>query len=346
MCRPALSLQPTEAPVLKSHPSNFDSLVSAARLRLAQHFRTPRIERDLQDAFCAYWDTIVEAHARRHASSPTSSLAGLFLSVALSEGVDIDDSILEGAAACEVYFLAVTLFDAIEDAELEAPWSDFPTAAVTNAALILFVLAMDGIGTIGMRTATPEVARCVIADRSLRSGSGQHRDVMGFEPKTLEDAVDVARAKTASIPMTFELAAIAAGCRADRLTQYGRIGSELALLRQAVNDLRDLFGKTVSTDLVAGKSNLVLASFRAQAAPEDLSRFEALRRDLPGSMSQLRELVFDSGALTALARVMEDARVGLHDAVQELDLGRTPLSAIVEHADQLVSTLYKPSSRP
>lgn len=332
------------------HLSNFESLASEARLRLSRRLRDHRVEEDLRDAFGVYWNSVVEAHARRHASQPSnlppsaSSLLGLFLLVALSEAADVDEAMLEGAAGCELYFLAVTLFDAIEDDELEFPWSEFPTAAVINAALIMFVLASDSIATIGSRTAGHDAARRIICIRSLRSGSGQHRDIAGLEPSTLEDAVDVARAKTASIPMTFELAAIAAGCQGDRVAQYGRIGSDLAFLRQSVNDLRDLYGKSVSTDLVSGKSNLVVAAFRTRATTEQRRDFDALREALPASMPRMRELVFGSGALETLAHVMEEARLGLHRSLEELGLQRTPIAAVATHADQLVSTLYAPTN--
>lgn len=321
-----------------------ESLVTGCDARVRAALRDPRVDPELQPTLLAYWDTVRRSDDRRQRDQAAlSTIAAMFLLVALSEGVSApDDALLEAAAGCELYVLGVSIFDAIQDDELEPPLTQLGAARASNAALIVFVLACDRILQLGdALEPTPRARlRTLLTSRSLLSGAGQHRDLSCVLPDSIEQAATQAQDKTAAIPMTAELAALAAGCDAERVALYGRLGRESALVRQCGNDLRDLFGKRRSDDLESGKWSLPLVAFWHRARPEQRAEFTALRDALPGSAEALRRVLFTSGAIFEVARLMERARLNIHEALRALGREDAPVALLGALADSTTARLY------
>ena len=310
-----------------------DTYCVRAHQRLEALLEDPRIEADLRPELLAYW-RMVGGDASQAIGSPT----GLFMMVALSEGAQIDDTMLDVAAGCELYIVAISVFDAIADRELEGSLAALPEAVATNAALIMFVQAVDAIERLA--DARPELrsrVRACVQARSLTSGAGQHRDLCSRRPASIDEAVAIARDKTAAIPMTAELAAIASGCNPDRVASYATIAECSALIRQCANDLRDVYGKNVSDDLRDGKWNVPYAAFWSAATEAQREEFGRLRDELPGSMDRLRQLVFETGAVREVALVIERARREIH---AHLDNATAPIALVGRLADATARSIY------
>ncbi len=323
---------------------DLESLVTGCDARVRRALDDPRISTALRPTLLAYWNTVRgsdQQRQREHAG--LSTIAAIFLLVALSEGVtSFDETLLEAAAGCELYVLSVSMFDAIQDDELEPPLSQLGAARVSNAALIVFVLACDRIMQLGDRVDPDARARLreLVLDRSLLSGRGQDRDLARALPDSVEAAATQAQDKTAAIPMTAELAAMAVGCDADRIALYRRLGRQSALVRQAGNDLRDLFGKRSSDDLESGTWSLPLVAFWRGASAAQRREFTALREALPGSVAALRQLLFTSGAVSTTARVMERARLDIHATLGALEREDAPVALLGALADTATARLY------
>lgn len=337
---------------LPHHPP-LASLVAECMARVRRRLDDPRLDDDLRARFVAYWDAIEAAHERRRCSGRVagalpgwlSSVAGLMLLVVASEGGAIDDAVLDAAAGCELYVLSVTLFDAIQDDELEGPMSDLPTPVAINAALILFIHGCEAIFQLADRLAPALQRRLreVFVTRSLILGRGQHRDLRCVRPDSLDLAAAQAQDKTEAIPMAAELGALAAGCDPTRAGLYAHIGRRSALLRQCGNDLSDLYGKHESVDLRTGKWTLPLVAYWGQADAAGQAEFMRLRGELPGSLEGIRQLVFESGAVRQVAFVMERARRDIHAAIAELGRGDGPIALLGAHADLTAARLYTPT---
>ncbi len=328
-----------------------DAHVQHSHARARARLDDDRIDPELRRELVAYW-----GHVLGPLDQPPSpagppafvrSVAGLFAMVAGSESDVLPEAVIEAAGGCELYVLAISLFDAIQDDELEASLGDFGDAVATNAALVMFVQALDAIAALqehGPASLRPRVRQC-LSRWSLASGTGQHRDLRCVSPTSLDDAVAQAQDKTSAIPMTAALAAMASGCDEQRTALYAAIARNSALIRQAANDLRDLFGKRSSDDLRDGKCNLPVAALLTRGTQGHGQQLERLRQQLPDSMDQIRSLLFESGAVADTARVIEHARREIHAAVAELDRRHAPIAWLAQDADATAARLYSPQGR-
>ena len=332
------------------HASSLERSVLESLRRIPRRLDDARLPTELRTRFVRYWGAIEEAHeARRRAGRGagnlppwSSSVAGLFLMVATSEGAALDDELLDAAAGCELYVLSVSLFDAIEDGELEGPMGDLPIPVMINAALLMFMQACEALLPLGERLPLERRRwlRESFIGRSMILGRGQHHDLRCVRPESLEQAITRAQEKTEAIPMVAELAALAAGCEPPRAEQYARIGRKSALLRQCGNDLAGLYGKRRSLDLETGKWTLPMVAYWEQADDAGRETLSRLRDALPGSLDAIRRQLFDAGAVKAVALVMEHARTEIHALLDALGQSDAPIAMVGAHADATASRLY------
>lgn len=330
--------------------SSLESSVLESLRRIPRRLDDPRLPPALRTRFVRYWAAIEEAHeARRRAGRGagelpawSSSVAGLFLMVATSEGATLDDELLDAAAGCELYVLSVSLFDAIQDGELEGPMGDLPIPVMINAALLMFVQACEALLPLGERLPLERRRwlRESFIGRSMILGRGQHHDLSAVRPESLEQAIAQAQDKTEAIPMVAELAALVAGCEPPRAKLYARIGRKSALLRQCGNDLADLYGKRKSLDLETGKWTLPMVAYWERSDDAGREALLQLRHALPGSLDAIRRLVFDGGAVKSVALVMERARTEIHGLLEVLGRSDAPIAMVAAHADATASRLY------
>jgi hypothetical protein len=326
--------------------TRLEPVVASCLARVRSRLDDARLDSELRDKLVAYWNAVEAAHARRSRGAPNGlppwarGAAALFAMVTASEGRPLDELALEGAIGCELYMLSVTLFDAIEDNELEGPMASFSTPVVINAALIIFVQACEGLFELMDRVpaARQRELRRSFIERSMILGRGQHRDLQGVHPATVELAAAQAQEKTEAVPMTAELAALAAGCEPARAAIYARIARSSALLHQCGNDLRDLYGKSESVDLRTGKWTVPLVAHWERASASEREELLRLRNE-PGSLDRIRRLVFDGGAVQRVAQLMDRARRDVHAGIEELGRTEAPIAILGAHADSMAARL-------
>ncbi len=339
-------------------PGSVFDLPSVARLepavveclaRVQRRIDDPRLDPELRATLVAYWGAIQAAEERRtrgvSGGTPAWSrgLGPLFLMVMASESRPLDELALDGAVGCELYALSVTLFDAIEDGEMQGPMSALTTPVTINTALIIFVQACEALFQLMDRLPAErqrELRGSFIA-RSMTLGRGQHRDLQSMQPASLELAAIQAQDKTEAIPLAAELAALAAGCEPARTNIYTRIARSNALLYQCGNDLVDLFAKAESLDLKTGKWTLPLVAYWERAEPAQRELLTRLLSELPGSLGRIRELLFTSGAIRRVALLMERARQDVHGGIEELGGSQAPIAIVGAQADSMAARLYK-----
>lgn len=325
--------------------SRLDPVVERCHARVAARMDDPRLDAELRPRLCAYWDKSRSTGPRRPGTLLPASLncfAGMFLLVTLDMGRELDDAAIEAAAACELYGFAISLLDAVQDDELEPPISELGPAVASNAALLMFVQACDGIMAMAEPLPHPRrvrVRRCFV-QRSLISGAGQHRDLRGRRPATLEEAAAQAEDKTTTIPMIAELAALVADAPEDRVARYYRLGRRFGRIRQCTNDLRDLYGKRTSGDLATGKWNLPLAAAWSAADGPGRRELERLRAQGPSAADAIRQRLFRDGAIERVATLMERARLEIHAEIDALGGAGSPIAVIGEAVDLITSRLY------
>lgn len=298
-----------------------------------------RIDEDLRRHLRDYLDVVRTSRALRKAH-PAGDWESLYLLIGMTEGAAQGGHVLDAAAAFELYGLSITLFDAVQDAELYPPFTGEAGANVAiNAALVLFLLACDGVAWLDLPRPTAARVRASFMEHSLVAGSAQHQDVLGRRPDSVADAVRRAQGKTSLHAMICEVAAILAGAPADRVAAYRRIGEQTARLRQMANDIRGIFGANESVDLELGKWTLPFAVFASSAAADEVAQLDALVRakDLTG----VRALLLSSGAIQRTATMMDRTVREIGDEADALGLRGGPMDLFLEFVDAFAASLYR-----
>jgi hypothetical protein len=126
------------------------------------------------------------------------------------------------------------------------------------------------------------------------------------------------------------------------LRSYSRAGRHLAGLVQIVDDLRDIFGKDGSPDLRDGKMTYPLACFLDGATDEQRERLEQLRKRLPESMPDIRELFYDAGVVERCADTLDELRRGFHHEIAGTGNQSAQHRLLLSIADALAETIYVP----
>lgn len=269
--------------------------------------------------------------------------AALLLLVARAEGHVVDDALREAAVGFTLEYLALTLIDDAADDELTGLAATLGPAVTVNAGLALYTLALDALHAAGHHASAERRAalRACMSEHSLRAATGQHRDLRRHQPATLDEAAAQIAAKTALIAEIAEFAALLAGAAPARARAIGGATRHSCLMRQIVNDVRDLFGKRESGDLRDDRATLPILCFRSAADADAMRRYTTLRAELPASLPALRELLVGAGALTATARIMERARRSLHAEADALGLRGGPFDLYLDFADAMADQVYR-----
>lgn len=282
---------------------------------------------------------------RAHRVGPAAHPAALVLLVARSEGQVRCDMLLEAAVGFTLDYVALGLLDAVHDDELSGPLAAAGAAQASNGALAIYTLALDALHAAAEARPALErrALRRTLRRSAMRQAAGQHDDLRRARPRDLRAAAESVAAKASLLALVAEYTARLCGAGPTRAARYAALGRASCLMRQAVNDVRDIYGKPVSDDLAAGRASLPVACLRAVADPETLARFEALRLALPASMDALRGLLVAAGALAALAREMERARREVHAEARALGLPGGPFDLYLEFVDAMADQVYRRS---
>lgn len=250
------------------------------------------------------------------------------------------------AAFCILYILALDLFDDVQDEDLSGkPYEEVgPSIAINNAIALLF-LALDEL-RMGIQLEPDEerkLAYLEVFNRiSILAVNGQHRDLMGEQgARTSQEILEMQLAKTSSLALVAECAALYAGCSKDTIQRYRQASEQMVLLVQIVDDIRDIFGKSLSPDLATGKATYPLACFKECATPHQLEQLDRLRSKLPDSLKEIRTLLYESGAIQRAAETIERLREGIHQELAAIGNTSASQRTWLYIFEPLASAIYK-----
>lgn len=304
----------------------------------AARLRQPALDSEL----VALLEAALTAH-RARAVGLAAHPAALLLLVARAEGRPIDAPLREAAVGFTLEYLALCLIDDVADDELTGLARTLGPAVTVNAGLALYTLALDALHAASHHAPADlraDLRRCM-CEHSLRAATGQHRDLRRREPASPGEAAEQIAAKTALIAEIAEFTALLCGAAPQRARAIAAATHHSCLMRQIVNDIRDLFGKPDSGDLRDDRATLPILCFRQTADPASQARLASLRTTLPASLPEIRKLLVDSGAITATARIMERARQALHADARALNLHGGPFDLYLEFADAMADQVYR-----
>jgi hypothetical protein len=316
------------------------------RARTVERLRDARIEADL-GAWVIEYAALIDAARAQRKSPPAASASALFVLVLQAEQAEITETEIDAASALELYGLSLTLFDAVQDDELDPPFCNVGPHVASNAALTMFLLACHGLTALGDRGGDRERQgiRDALLHHSLLAGSAQHRDLSSRRPRSLDEAIVQASGKTSLHALAAELAAIHAGSPLERIDLYRSLGRQTALLRQLGNDLRDLTSRWPSRDIANGKFTLPMAFVRFGEAPELSARLDAAITAEPPREAEARRVLAESGAMTAVRRLLNDTKRSLDATASQLRLRFGPMALFMTFIDEFVQNQLERASR-
>jgi geranylgeranyl pyrophosphate synthase len=287
----------------------------------------------------------IQRSRQRSRANPVADPLALFYLIARAERRELDQQAVELGVFCQFYLLSLDLMDDVQDDDLAGkPHASAGPALASNNALTLLFLGITSLERAMRLEADPVRALDFLAllNRvALLTGRGQHTDLLGLSgARSRDEVLEMQRAKTASLTMICECAALFARvAEADR-ERYRRAGEALSMLVQTLDDLRDIYGKRESPDLSGRKMTYPLACFLDCAEPEALERFHALDPGAPGAVKAIRELFYRSGAVRQVAQALDRQRRVIHQELAVLGVEPAPLRTLLFLVDGLVSAVY------
>lgn len=270
---------------------------------------------------------------------------GLTYLVLQAWGGRLDQRAVHLGAFCMAYLCSGDLFDDVQDDDLAGkPHADTGSAIAVNSALALMFLAFDELRyVLQLEPDAALHARYLEAfNRVSLIGVGcQHADLLGARAVTSPaDVLERDRGKTSSVALFLECGALLAGCSAATLTTYREVGGELAQMTQIVDDVRDVYGKSFSPDVATDKISFPVACLLEDGSLEQIGRFRALQRRHPESLSEIRELLYEVGAVERCALELERLRRSIHRRIASTGNACAAHRALLSVVDTLSGSLY------
>lgn len=267
--------------------------------------------------------------------------------IARAYGRRMDRQAAHVGAFALLYVLSLDLFDDVQDEDLEGkPHASVPAAIAINDAIALMFLALDELRrAIELEKSAERRAAylALFSSVSLRAVAGQHRDLAGsVKASSAEEVLAMHEAKTSSVCLLVECGALLGQADDRARATLHALGEDFAGFIQVRDDLRDIFGKPLSPDLVAQKHTYPLACLLERGAPEEQAELERLLGELPGSMDELRALFYRSGAVEQTAEKLEELRGSIHAAAAATERDGAPLRMLLELVDGLAAAIYEP----
>jgi geranylgeranyl pyrophosphate synthase len=277
--------------------------------------------------------------------NPIGDLLSIFYRIVKAWDRDIDEQAELLGVYCLLYIVSADLIDDVQDEDLaDKPHAVAGPAIAINSGLTLLFVGLDHLRQAISLESDP--ARRlqyleIFNHYSVLAVSGQHQDLMGAAgAQTCIDVLAMQQAKTSSIAMVIECAALFAQCNSEITQLYRSIGGQLVQLMQIIGDIYDIFGKQVSPDLATQKMTYPIACFLEIASPEEHLQFDLLRNVLPNSLTAIRRLFYDCGAIAQVAETIERLRVGIHTDLAATGNASAAHQTWLYFIDNLASGLY------
>lgn len=248
-----------------------------------------------------------------------------------------------------LFLLAADLLDDVQDNDLEGKSHATAGAAVaSNNAIALLFLSWSQLQASLSLEISPSLRDRFLElfhRSSLNIVAGQHLDLTWHPSEPSQEQIaSLQQAKTASLKLIIESAALLAGCDDSSIEHYRIYGEAFTLVVQIFDDIRDVFGKDISPDLRDNKPTYLLSCFLEQADSNQKLELQRLRRNMPESIDSIRQLFYDSGAIASCAEKIEECRLRIHSSLAALDNYHAAHRTMLDVVDSIANMLFVPAS--
>jgi len=266
--------------------------------------------------------------------------------VVRANGRQVDARVEYVASFCTLYLLAADLMDDVQDDDLAGkPHESAGAAVAANNAVALLFLALSFLERAAALESPAQARRYyeLFNHTSVLAVAGQHRDLLGIEGARLPNEVlEMLRSRNSSLSMILQYGALLCGCDDSTCARYAELAEKIILCGQIREDLSDIFGKDLSPDLGTNKVTYPVACFLEDACAEDCDTFRHLLAGLPGTLREIRALLYRSGVVERCAQTMEALREDIHGLVAELDNPSAYLRCMLQMVDGFAESVYEP----
>lgn len=249
-------------------------------------------------------------------------------------------------AFCTLYVLSLDLFDDVQDDDLIGkPYEQVGIPIAVNNALTLLFLSIEFlVKAIELEKNDRKKLQYlkIFNEISLLAVKGQHKDLMGVAGvKTTQEVIEMQKAKGSSVSLMARCAAVFSDCNEEQIKKYQTISDQMVLIFQIVDDIKDIYGKKLSPDLITNKITYPIACFLECATKEEIFTFNKLKKELPNSMKEIRELIYNSGAIKKSSETIETLRKTVHKELATMNNYAPSVRIILYIIDSLSSSIYK-----
>jgi geranylgeranyl pyrophosphate synthase len=334
-------------PELSTHQNGLSEYVHKVNERVHGAIRGESFRADQRELMSACWERFQMQTAGASYAQPL----GLLYLVLRAWGQPPDSRAECIGAACSLYLLSGDLFDDVQDEDLDGkPCALVGPGIATNTALALLFLAFDQLRQ-GLdkepNAQTKSELFAAFSRVSLLAVGAQHADLMGAAATcTPAEVTQRDAGKTSSVALFMECGALLSGCSPEQVEAYRNLGLTLAAFAQIIDDVRDIYGKDFSPDLATEKWTYPVACLFESASREQWAQFVTLRGQKPQPLSEIRELLYDCGAVERCALAAEALRQEFFAQIRALGNTHAAQRLLCQVVDSLASTLYEPEPCP
>ena len=245
---------------------------------------------------------------------------------------------------CTLYILALDLFDDVQDDDLAGKTYEKIGApiAINNAITLLFLSLEFLVKAIELESDSDKRMNYlkIFNEASLLAVKGQHKDLMGIDgAKTTQEVINMQKDKASSISLLAKCAAIFSDCDNETIERYQSVSEKMVLIFQIVDDIRDIYGKKISPDLLTNKITYPIACFLESASDKELSSFNDLKKSLPDSIKEIRKLIYSS--IKKSSETIEVLRMNIHEELSSLNIYSPSIRTLLHTIDSLANSIYK-----
>ncbi len=256
------------------------------------------------------------------------------------------------AAACTLLHLGGDLFDSAVDDELPIPWRERDPAEINLAATTLLgvlpQLALARLEDQGTPPATTLALTRLFANTLLKMGAGQHEDLRlsCSEDVSLKEIQAMVERKSGSeIALSARAGALVATRDRRKIGSYAGFGLCCGVAKQLINDLWDIWGATVSRDLLNGRRTLPIAHALATSNTgqrDRLNKLLAAAVESPECHDRVREALVEAGSVSytmLMVRLYRERALNHLAIASSLEPAGRKLREVLDH----ISLLPRPT---
>lgn len=319
-----------------------NSFFNAVNRKILESFRNNGFSSSqvslLEDGFNLY--------VKRTENSMFGSSVLLFSLVVKTWKKELDTQAIFLGAFCTLYVLSADLFDDVQDDDLKGKtYEKVGIPIAVNNAITLLFLGLDFlVRAVELEKNDKKKLQYlkVLNKASILAVSGQHKDLMGNkETENPLEVIEMQKEKASSVSVITQCAAIFSNCSNEQIEKYKNISNQIVVIFQIVDDIKDIYGKKISPDLMTNKITYPIACFLETATEEEKLRFTTLKGKLPESIKEIRKLLHDSGSIKKSSQTIEELRRSIHNDFASMNTYHTSIRTILQIVDTMASSVYK-----